>query len=205
MYLAREGALHDSIELSTGDIANSLATSQQTISRKLIELEEEGHIKRNPSTRGIKLRLTEKGAYRLKEVYIKLSSLFKEKMKSLTGTIESGLGEGSYYVSLKPYMAQFKEKLGFAPFPGTLNVRIELNDYLSFISAEEKITIEGFKAANRTFGSIIAYKIKLNGTDSAIIVPERTSHDKNIIEIISDVNFREKLKLKNTDKVTLSV
>ena len=42
----------------------------------------------------------------------------------LNGTVQSGLGEGAYYMSLRPYTDQFLEILGFSPFPGTLNVQL---------------------------------------------------------------------------------
>ena len=38
--------------------------------------------------------------------------------------IVSGMGEGAYYMSLKGYRNQFIEKLGYEPYPGTLNVKL---------------------------------------------------------------------------------
>ena len=40
------------------------------------------------------------------------------------------MGEGSYYMSLKGYKKQFKEKLGYEPFPGTLNLKLEDKIYM---------------------------------------------------------------------------
>ena len=43
----------------------------------------------------------------------------------IKGKVISGMGEGRYYTEQDGYIQQFKEKLGFIPFPGTLNVEIE--------------------------------------------------------------------------------
>lgn len=48
-----------------------------------------------------------------------------------TGRVFSGVGEGSFYVSL--YSKKFLEKLGFRPYPGTLNLRL-VNDVEAFNS-----------------------------------------------------------------------
>jgi riboflavin kinase, archaea type len=204
IYLADKGAMQKQIELSTITIAKETGSSQQTISRKLIELEHEGSIERQPSTRGINLILKENGIEKLKEIYIKLKSTFGERISSIKGVVESGFGEGSYYVSLKQYQEQFKKKLGYLPFSGTLNIRVDYNEFLQFIAAQQKIMIDGFKTATRTFGSIGVYIIKVNGINSALVIPERTSHVRDTIEIISDVNFREKLKIKDKDIVEIT-
>jgi riboflavin kinase, archaea type len=39
--------------------------------------------------------------------------------------IASGLEQGQYFISRVGYSRQFVEKLGFVPFPGTLNVLLE--------------------------------------------------------------------------------
>jgi riboflavin kinase len=42
----------------------------------------------------------------------------------LRGRVVSGLGEGQHYISRQGYLKQFREKLGFEPFPGTLNIKL---------------------------------------------------------------------------------
>ena len=43
------------------------------------------------------------------------------------------------------------------------------------------------------------------GHTSYILRPEKTAHKTNIIEIVSDVNFREKYKLKDEDVIKILV
>ncbi len=42
----------------------------------------------------------------------------------LTGVIHSGAGKGAYFMQLDWVVRQCEDKLGFTPFPGTLNVHI---------------------------------------------------------------------------------
>ncbi len=203
LYLAKKGIISKQLELSTTKIAQDIQSTQQTISRKLVELEEQGFVERVASTRGIKLTITQKGMEYLKEWYAQLKSVFNEKKDSLTGTIESGLGEGAYYISLKEYQDQFKKKVGIEPYPGTLNLRVDYTEFLQFVSAKEKIAIEGFTLKNRTFGGLAAYKVKINQVNAAIILPERTSHTKDTIEIIAHEFLREQFRLKDGDELEI--
>jgi riboflavin kinase len=106
-------------------------------------------------------------------------------------------------MSLKPYLGQFKEKLGIEAYKGTLNLRVEYPDFLSFVNTQKRILIPGFTAKDRSFGNLVAYKVKVDGISSAIIIPERTSHDNDVIEIISKAYFRKKLNLKDGQKVKI--
>src|SRR6476661_1489088 len=76
------------------------------------------------------------------------------------GKIVNGMGEGAYYMSLDEYKKQFKEKLGYEPFPGTLNLKLEDRTYTDKkkeISNYPSIFIHGFKDENRTFGWVKCY------------------------------------------------
>ena len=43
----------------------------------------------------------------------------------MRGKILSGLGQAQYFLTREGYSRQFAAKLGFVPFPGTLNVLLE--------------------------------------------------------------------------------
>ena len=59
----------------------------------------------------------------------------------IIGKVEPGLGKGQYYISREGYQNQFLQNLGFVPFPGTLNIKLDL----PFKPKEQKaIDIEGF-------------------------------------------------------------
>ncbi len=116
------------------------------------------------------------------------------------GKVAAGLGEGQYYISVEGYKNQFIQKLGFEPYPGTLNLK--LAEPLAFARAfRGSIRIEGFRDENRTFGECRCYPVKINGIKGAIIRPERSSYPADLVEVIAPVNLRETLCLSDGDEV----
>ncbi|MBU0628226.1 MAG: CTP-dependent riboflavin kinase [Nanoarchaeota archaeon] len=204
LFIAKKQGLFGSLKTSTLKISKELNIPQQTISRKLREMEDIKLIKRTANPAGLTISLDNKGRELLQKTYRQLNSIFKAKKTSITGTLKKGFGEGAYYVSQKEYQNRFKEKLGFEAYPGTLNLSINKEELLLFISNSEPVKIEGFQTKERTFGSLTCYKVKIKNIDAAIVVPERTRHEESMIELIAPVNLRDKLNLKENDKVKLS-
>ncbi|RMF06686.1 DUF120 domain-containing protein, partial [Candidatus Woesearchaeota archaeon] len=173
-YLGAKNASFRPLNITTGKIAEETGRSQQTISRQLIELEKEGLIIRNSSPEGVSILLTKKAIQKMKEDYVLLRNIFETK-KELKGKVETGLGEGKYYMSQQEYQNQFREKLGFFAWPGTLNLRVEPEEARRFLISESPVYIEGFETPERSFGGLWCYPVKLFGERAAIVIPERTT------------------------------
>lgn len=118
----------------------------------------------------------------------------------MRATLVSGLGQGSFFVSLEGYRRQFAGKLGFVPFPGTLNLRLE-----EPFPEEHPLIIEGFSEAGRTFGQCRCYRIQLSGIQAAVIRPEKSRYPGELIEVIAPVNLRRALGLEDGDSVEVAV
>lgn len=128
---------------------------------------------------------------------------------TLEGVVFTGLGEGAYYTSNEGYRKQFMEKLGFDPYPGTLNLKLT-TDYdmksRSEIDAYPAIEIEGFKSQDRSFGPVKCYPVIIeNAVKGAIITALRSHYDASVIEVIAPVPLRKNLKLKDGHKVKVEV
>lgn len=199
----------EGVTLTTQQLARILRCSQQTASRKLMELEKKEIIERKRAIKGQKITLTNKGLDILRDYYIQLRCIFEEREAiTIKGELVSGMGEGQYYITRKGYTRQFEEKLGFRPYPGTLNLLLEREHDLvvrEMLDNCPHITIDEFKDEDRTFGAVRCYLISIDGFKGAIISPLRTHHPKNIIEIISPVYLREKLGLKDGDFISVKV
>ena len=202
-YLLKKGAHREPKRITTGEIAESMDVSQQTASRKLIQLEKSGQIERVAG----KVLVTEKAVSEMRK-------LFKEVLDSLEGTslifsgkVVQGLGEGAYYVTQKGYMGQFDRKLCFKPFPGTLNVSVTEEDIEKRLLLREQkpIVIGGFRSAGRSFGKIDAYRCSIGGVPCAIIFPERSLHGLQMLEIVSAFNLRKKLGITDGSEVKVEV
>lgn len=199
LHLARKSKFKK-LTTTTKKLAFELKVSQQTISRKLRELESKNIIKRFIIPQGTHIFITSKGLTLLKEIYTGLKGIFD--IKTLTATVVSGLKEGHYYMSLPKYKTQFKTKLKFEPYEGTLNLRIDPSLLQPFLADIPPIKIKGFMTKQRSFGAITCYKVKISNINAAMIFPERSKH-RGIIEIIAPVHLRKKLKLKEGDKITI--
>ncbi len=207
--LALMGGTRKVLKLSSRDISERINQSVQTAARKLKELEENELIERTLTKDKQFVVITEKGIELLHKEYLDYKKIFEELPDTVVikGTVTSGVGEGAYYVSLEGYRRQFKERLGFDPFPGTLNLKIpkEQMFFRRLLDKEEGIKIDGFSAENRTFGDVKAFKSKVNGIDSAIVIPQRTHYPPDVLEVISAVKLRDVLGLTDGDTVEVEV
>jgi riboflavin kinase len=103
----------------------------------------------------------------------------------MRGKILSGLGQAQCFLTREGYSRQFQDRLGFIPFPGTLNVLLDE----PFPTERQAIQIEGFAEEGRSFGECRCYRIKLNGIDAAVVRPERSGYSPELIEIIVPLRF----------------
>jgi riboflavin kinase len=115
----------------------------------------------------------------------------------MRGKIASGLGQAQYFLTREGYRRQFILRLGFVPFPGTLNVLLEE----PFPAERQAIKIESFSEDGRTFGECKCYPVKLNSIDAAVVRPEKSRYPPELIEIIAPVQLRRALGLEDGDTV----
>ncbi|MEM0254041.1 MAG: DUF120 domain-containing protein [Candidatus Bathyarchaeia archaeon] len=210
--LAEMGAHRRAAKVSTEFLARKLGVSQQSASRNLIELERIGWINRTATPEGSLIKITEAGVKELKELYSRLRFLMESSYPpsvTLEGIVFTGMGEGAYYVTRDHYRKQFIEKLGFDPYPGTLNLKLT-TDYdvktFSELKAYPAIEIEGFSDENRTFGPVRCYPaIVENKVKGAVVSAMRTHYNSTVVEIISPVCLRKHLSLKDGHKVKVEV
>jgi len=203
LFLLRNGGGRHPLNISTIELSRELGVSQQSISRWLIELEEEGLAER--SRAGV--RLTPHCVSRCRTLYHILDFVFESYDKvRIEGEVLRGVGDGKYYLSMSGYRKQVREKLGFTPFPGTLNVRITDPGRKSDLVAAPGIHLDGFLHDGRTLGTAKCFKCLVNGrTKAAVILPLRSHHGPDILEIIAPKSMRKILRLKDGSDVWIEV
>lgn len=210
LELLAQGAKDRPVSLTTTSLARKLGKSQQLASKHLDEMEREGLIERIRSNGRIYVKLTKKGITASASLYSTLGRVFGEEEKlKVNGVVFSGLGEGAYYISLNGYRRQFMSKLGFEPYPGTLNLRLESavdRKIRSDLMTREGIHIEGFENGKRTYGGAKCFRAEVNGEENgAVLIIERTSHDDSVMEIIAPANLRRKFNLKDGSLVRITI
>ena len=175
--LALLGAMDDYIAISSRELGEALEMSQQSASKRILELLDEKYIVRDLGARRQRIKLTQKGIDDLKKEYNEYRRIFElTDHITIHGSVVSGMGEGGYYICQDGYKAQFQSKLGFTPFEGTLNIQVDPEDVgkLDVVS------------------------------DCAIVVPER-SHYVDTIEIICQYHLRRTLSLEDGDHIDVKV
>ena len=123
---------------------------------------------------------------------------------AITGKIVSGAGQGAYFTRIDWVQQQCNEKLGFKPYPGTLNLEISEEDLPIIESLDREKGIELISPDSK-FCNGKAFAVSLGKISAAIIMPEEKVrvHPANIIEIIAPLNIKAALHVKNGDVVTV--
>jgi riboflavin kinase len=212
--VALDGALEDQAMVTCSDLADRLEASTQTASRRLQRLEDAGHVTREMTGDGQVISLTDAGERALQREYADYRRLFEgDADVTLRGTVTSGMGEGRHYISLPGYMEQFRERLGYEPFPGTLNVDLdeESTRLRLRMDALDPVDIDGWADDERTYGPAFCWPATVETTDgdryreSHVIAPERTHHGTDQLEVIAPEKLREVLDIEDDDALEVHV
>ena len=209
--LLSQGARYNFVHITTSSLGKSIKKSQQAASNHILELENGGFIDRLMTGRQLSVKITQKGYSEL----VKLHSVLGFRLNSspphieLSGSVISGLGEGAYYMSLKGYTKQFKVKIGYVPFPGTLNLKLnqlQSTQIIQQLDEIDSITLDPFSDGKRTYGWVKCFHATLNNSIKCELIRlERTHHDNSVIELISKNNLRKTARLKTGSKVMIKI
>ena len=211
--LLRRGAQYNFIELTTSDLGKNIKKSQQAASRHLLDLENAGYIERLRKGQTFRIKITNRGYSEIKSLYSTLKSAIEVTPFTIhfEGIVVSGMGEGAYYMALEGYRKQFKEKLGFEPYPGTLNVKLVDQVFMNArrdIGKYPSVFIDGFSDDTRTYGWVKCYKAEINKAainNAAALVLERTHYDDSMLELIAPISLKESIGIQNGDKISVKV
>jgi riboflavin kinase len=105
--------------------------------------------------------------------------------------VVKGKGEGAKYMEV--YADKIKKEVNITPFLGTLNLEVQSVPPLDLIEID----------AFGKFGAIGLAPCTVNNELAYAVFPEKTDHEDNIVEVISEKNLKEELGLKAGDFVYL--
>lgn len=205
--IALMGGLHDYVALSSRELGDMLEMSQQSASKRILELLDDKLIERDLGARRQRIRITSKGSDMLRKEYIEYQKIFEMKDELvIKGSVIEGMGEGQYYVTQPGYMEQFQEKLGFKPYEGTLNVKLLSTEHhkLETLRNGRTIDITGFERNGRTFGEVHCVPASIQNVECAVVLPSR-SHYEDILEIICKFHLRRTLGLEDGDPIEVRI
>lgn len=122
---------------------------------------------------------------------------------SFEGTVYSGKGTGKNFVALPWVQTQIEQKLGFTPYPGTLNIRLteEAKDKRKFLDSKKGLLVKpqtGYYAG-------VLFRASIEFLECAVVVPLMPNYPGDVLEIISPLYLRGKLGLIDGNMVTVCV
>lgn len=125
------------------------------------------------------------------------------------GKVVSGRGEGRRFVELPWATGQFREKLGFVPYPGTLNIKLEGGEALRLLGLIKKhldggIVITPPRGSKYCLGLCFHAKVE-SRQEGAIVIPLVKGYYREVVEVVAPVGLRERFKLRDGDEVGVEV
>ena len=118
-----------------------------------------------------------------------------------SGQVTSGIGVAKMWVS--KIQNVFEEKTNLQVYLGTLNIKLE-KDYI--IEPDFIIKPEEYGGTQ----NVLVKKCRIKENIAYIVRAEKNQigqgdHDLKIVEIVSDINFREKYNLKDDEIISIEI
>ncbi|HLG72609.1 MAG TPA: DUF120 domain-containing protein [Chloroflexota bacterium] len=113
----------------------------------------------------------------------------------IRGTLVRGLGEAPAFTQLPWVVEQCQAKLGFAPYPGTVNLEVLPEDLLLWNELKAKPG-SILTPPDPAFCDAVCHKVTINGRlQAATITPHVPDYPANKLELLAPVNVMETLGL----------
>ena len=131
-------------------------------------------------------------------------------MERLSGIIFSDLGQASSFMALDWVQDLLNERLGYRPFPATLNVRPkDAEDAQVWRRVQRDHAGTPLTAASDGHCGAKLYRVEIyRTTDSAkiggaILVPEVNDYPQDKIEIVAPLRLKDYFRVDDGDRLTL--
>ena len=118
--------------------------------------------------------------------------------------MESGLQKAAFFTNLPWVREQCRNKLGFSPYPGTLNLRLDSKSLAEW----QKIPSAGrprLIPPEDDYCTAKLQPVEIHGISGAVIIlpQEYNIHNDRVIEVLAPCNLKEALSLRDSDPLTL--
>jgi CTP-dependent riboflavin kinase len=132
--------------------------------------------------------------------------------RKVTGVVFSDMAQGASFMALEWVRRVLREKLGFSPYAGTLNLRLEstreLSEWRNILESIEGIDIPSpdpsfcrsrcFMARLGNFSEGLDERLRV-----AVLVPQVPGYPADKIEIVASCHIKESLHVRDGDRLTL--
>ncbi|MCH8054631.1 MAG: CTP-dependent riboflavin kinase [Deltaproteobacteria bacterium] len=125
--------------------------------------------------------------------------------KRITGVIFSDLGQGASFMSLDWVQKALRERLGFFPYPATLNLRLESEREMDmWREAQRRVTGIDIASPDSSFCQARCYLVDIERKHrGAVLLPAVEGYPADKIEVIAPVRLKDELHVRDGDRITL--
>ncbi len=123
----------------------------------------------------------------------------------IRGVVQSGAGRGAHFTQVDWVVQQCAEKLGFVPFPGTLNVAIrdqDLPDLERLLAAAEVSLVP----TDPAFCAARVEPVTVRGIPCALVLPSEDVriHADTTIELLAPCHLKRTFGLQDGDPIVIA-
>jgi len=128
------------------------------------------------------------------------------KTLKIRGKLISGAREAAFFTQLDWVKEQCLEKLGFVPYPGTVNIEVSQEDIATLVRINQE---EGIRLIppDPQFCEGRTLRASIKGVDGCVFIPPQdvNIHEPNIVEFMAPVMVKSTLGVDDGDFLTVSV
>ena len=128
----------------------------------------------------------------------------------MTGIIFSDLGQASSFMALEWVQELLLQRLGYHPFPATLNVRPKgAEDAETWRRARSEYVWTQLTPASVSHCGAKLYRVEVRASEhsakvgGAVLLPEISDYPRDKIEIVAPMRLKDHFDLRDGDQVTL--
>jgi riboflavin kinase len=130
----------------------------------------------------------------------------------ITGIVFSDLGQASSFMALDWVQELLKQRLGYNPFPATLNLRPRgIEDAELWERVQHDVESVALTQADAGHCGARLFRIEIHGpargasgkVEGAILLPEVKEYPKDKIEIVAPMRLKDHFGLQDGDALTL--
>lgn len=134
------------------------------------------------------------------------------EQRKLEGIIFSDLGAAAGFMALDWVQRALQQRVGFAPFPATLNLRPKgREDAMAWERVQRELKGIDLFPPNSDFCNAQIFLVEISGAAAtqaesvkgAVLLPEVANYPKDKIEVIASVRLKDRLGVRDGDQLTL--
>ncbi|MFC1869170.1 DUF120 domain-containing protein [Thermodesulfobacteriota bacterium] len=127
------------------------------------------------------------------------------RKRKINGRIVRGKGEAAFFTQLDWVQKQCLEKLGFSPYPGTLNLKVSGEGITALETLQKSHKGLCLTSPDPNFCDANVWPVYIREISCALIIPaeEVRIHGRHIIEILSPLRVKDVLKVGDGDMLTV--